>query len=756
MPGRSAQRRISDPTPPSLSALRGGKTTRDAVLEPLLDRLCPSAGFGALTPLAGEPLGLAVPDPVLRGVLTADPALAALLAGAGGSIRSDDGLQQLCRLEADRSILLASELLDSPATAVWTARWSLRLLGLLDVGTLPRPRQRVAIVAALDHGRWLARSLAQGDRQAIAAGLPASLADALLSADDAVPAPGAAAGALPRLVPVPWLQDLVAASSPDDWRAAEAELDGARELCRPLELLLVAGGDERLKLSAATGLNRYGTVPRPRPEAIQFSSSTASSISDYSFRLCASLQGRLLGRVVAHGAVAAEPHLMLADAVRREIARLLGLDAGSADPVLTASGTDTELLAVALALAADDRPLANILIAPEETGRGVVLAGQGQYFGEQTSLGLPVRKGEALWPQRRFAIRTVPIRDEAGRIRPVARISAETRLHVEAALAAGERVLLHLVLGSKTGISAPPLELIEELRALDPARVDVVVDACQLRVSPVLLGDLVRRGWMLQASGSKFLTGPAFSGALVLSTAMRERVEGAASLLRQAPGISAPADWPPAWRERLQPAPAGAASMGALFRWVAALCEAELLGTLPTDFCHAAFEGFSEALLARLSNSTVLVPLAPPEGHLADLGAGPPGLSARSIICFTLARDDGSGVRRPVSLEECQLLFECLNKDVSGWLEGLAPSERQLAARPAHIGQPVALRPDCPDAPIVLRLVVGARFFTIVGFPDDAGCEAALAAEIGDAVTALDKLELLVRHLPDLRRAAAN
>ncbi|MFO1046627.1 MAG: hypothetical protein U1E52_01805 [Geminicoccaceae bacterium] len=749
---RSAQRRISAPAGSSLSALRVAQATRAEVLVPLLDRLSPTGRAAPQLPPAGEPLGVLIADPMLRDLLTADPALAALLPGVNGSIRCDNGLSQLCRIEADRTIRLAGELLDRPAAAVWAVRWSLQLLGLLDAGVLPLPRQRVAVVAALAHGRWLARGLAESDRQAIAGGLPAALADALLSVDGDVPA----VAGLPRLVTVAWLRDLVAASSPDDWRAADAELCLVSELCRPLELLLVAGGDERLKLDAATGMNRYGTVPRPRPEAIQFSSSTASSISDYAFRLCADLQGRLLRRAEAHGAEAAEPHLRLADAVRREIARLLGLDAGSGDIVLTASGTDTELLAVALALAADDRPLANILIAPEETGRGVVLAGQGRYFGEQTSLGLPVHKGEALWPQRRFAIRTVPIRDEAGGIRPVSRISAETRGHVEAALAAGERVLLHLVLGSKTGISAPPLELVEELRALDPGRVDVVVDACQLRVSPTLLGDLVRRGWMLQISGSKFLTGPAFSGALLLPPAMRDRVDALASLLRQAPGISVPADWPPAWREQLELVPVGDASMGALFRWVAALCEAELLGTLPADFCHAAFEGFSEALLARLSTSTVLVPLAPPDGHLADLGAGPPGLSARSIICFALARDDGSGVRRPVSLEECQLLFECLNKDVSGWLQGSTPAERRLAARPAHIGQPVALRPDCPDAPIVLRLVVGARFFTIVGFPDDAGCEAALAAEIGDAVTALDKLELLVRHLPDLRRAAAS
>ena len=65
-----------------------------------------------------------------------------------------------------------------------------------------------------------------------------------------------------------------------------------------------------------------------------------------------------------------------------------------------------------------------------------------------------------------------------------------------------------------------------------------------------------------------------------------------------------------------------------------------------------------------------------------------------------------------------------------------------------------ALRPDSTEAPTVLRLVVGARFFTIVAYPADGDTEAALAGEIGDAGAALDTLELRVRHLAQLRPAA--
>ncbi|MGD9510359.1 MAG: hypothetical protein AB7X49_17605 [Geminicoccaceae bacterium] len=418
--------------------------TRDAVLAPLLERLWPAGGPMARRPLTGVPLAHLVPNRELRAVLGADPALAALLAGVSGSILLDERLDLLCRVDADHTVRVASGLLERPAAVAAAVRWSLELLGLLDAEALSPRRQRVAIIAALQHGQSLVRGLREADRRDVCAFLPATLAMSIMEPESGTDALSEAVRGTAELVNARWLQELVAGSTPEQWRAARVELDPARELCLPLERLLAAGGDERLTISPVTGLNRYGTTPRPRPEAIQFSSSTASSISDYSFRLCATLQSRMLGQAI----VGSPDACALADAVRASVGRLLGLGADAADAILCASGTDTELLTVAVALAADDRPLTNILIAPEETGRGVVLAGQGQFFGEITSLGRTVRKGQPVWGDRRAAVRTVSIRDEAGENRPAVIIARETEAHVAAALAAGERVLLHVLLGS--------------------------------------------------------------------------------------------------------------------------------------------------------------------------------------------------------------------------------------------------------------------------------------------------------------------
>ena len=638
-------------------------------------------------------------------------------------------------------------LAEHPAALVAAARWALELTDVEDCATAARlPRAAVA----LEHGLALARALPEADRRALAAALPADLGGPV---ETRQPLSLAALRALPEVVTAPWAARLAAGL--DEAGTEQAAPGPLPELARPLEDILVAGGDNRLTIDAARGLNRYGTAPRPRPEAIHFSSSTASSISDYGFRLCDELRRRVLRRGLA-GAVPEEVlRADLADRVRDEIAALLGLEPYQADVVLAASGTDTELLAVLLALAADDgRPLTNLLVAPEETGRGVVLAGEGRWFDDVAATGVRVRKGEPAWPGRAIETRAVAIRDTGGRVRPAETIAVEIRQQVNEALERGHRVLLHVVLGSKTGISAPPLEVAEGLRRAGEGRVDVVVDACQLRVTPSLLGALARRGWMVQVSGSKFLTGPAFSGALVVPPALRDRRAAAARLLAAAPAVAWPSDWPAEWRAAFGEPDLPPASFGPLLRWAAALGEACLLNAVPRTMYRAAFERFRTALHDRLEASRVLVSLPTPDRHLADLGEEPPGLSARSIICFALAVGGTPEAPRLAGPEECQLLFEMLNRDVSGLLPGLTPEERRLAARPMHIGQPVALRPDSPEAPTVLRLVVGARYFTIVGYPADGDTEASLAAEIADATSALDKLELLVRHFGHLRKAA--
>ena len=71
-------------------------------------------------------------------------------------------------------------------------------------------------------------------------------------------------------------------------------------------------------------------------------------------------------------------------------------------------------------------------------------------------------------------------------------------------------VVLHVVLGSKTGLVYPSFSTIESLLAEFGSRVVVVVDACQLRCRLERVREYSDAGYLSLVTGSKFYAGPPF------------------------------------------------------------------------------------------------------------------------------------------------------------------------------------------------------------------------------------------------------
>ncbi len=281
--------------------------------------------------------------------------------------------------------------------------------------------------------------------------------------------PNAARALLPH-----WLAPMAAEVSPGPLRLSELfgleagaaeRLHESWGLLGTADALMETGGDIRLARDPKTALNGYGCSHRPRPWAITFASSTASSSSERGYiaadkaRLAATaalLRGTQ-GRKIVAGCIGA---------VRRGITRAFGLRAGE-EIVLAASGTDTELLALALThLAGTDKPVQNILIAPEETGRGVPMAARGLHFAVDTALGHDVTFEapiEGFRPDT--ALTNILLRAPSGAVRPEAEVEAEIEAALAGALAAGKRVILHGLDLSKTGLLAPSPAFLAKLRA---------------------------------------------------------------------------------------------------------------------------------------------------------------------------------------------------------------------------------------------------------------------------------------------------
>jgi hypothetical protein len=456
--------------------------------------------------------------------------------------------------------------------------------------------------------------------------------------------------------------------------------------------LLAAGGDERIVLDPETGLNRYGCAASPRDDIAAFGSSTASVISQTAAEAVARSMARL-----AEGPPQAA-YAREVESLRRTLTGLCGLPASEArNLILAASGTDLHLIAAVLA--SDGRSAVTCVMAhPAETGRGVPDAVRARRFAALTPHGRPGEAGETLAGAAGGETVAIAVREADGRPRPAEAVDADFERACEAAVASGGRVLLNLVDVSKTGLIAPSLGCASRIRARFADRVTVLVDACQFRISTTTVAHYLARGFMVAVTGSKFVTGPAFSGALLVPPTEARKLDGKAILpaLGDYCGLR---DWPASWLGRglLPDRP----NPGMLLRWQAAAHELAAFRALPEAEVSAFLARFAAEVSATLAELPGLEPLAAPR---LDRTSPESWDAQRTIFAFLPTGRDG-----PLSPEAAQALHR-----------------RLLAAlRPIQLGQPVAIGARDGRPLTALRLSASARLI-VEALATPGGCEAVI------------------------------
>jgi hypothetical protein len=519
------------------------------------------------------------------------------------------------------------------------------------------------------------------------------------------------------------------------------------ELFAPLAYLLAAGGDTRLRLDPASLLNGYGCRPFPRPEAFTFASSTATSISARAFRAAEAAHEALVREALRDGL---EPAVEArVEALRAGLLDLLGLAGSGTEIIFSPSGTDSALHAVFLARARLGTPMASIIAAADETGSGVAYASSGRHFSTLTAQGAAVEKGSPIAGlAENVTSLGVPLR-EAGRLRPLAEIDAALLAAVEHAVAAGSGVLLHVMDHSKLGARCPSHACLAEIRRRHGGRVQIVIDACQLRLSRGRLAAHLAEGDMVMITGSKFFTGPPFSGALLVPARV---ARGPGALPALPPGLAdytSRSDWPRDW-SGLREGLAERANLGQLLRWTAALCEMRDYFAVPEGFRRAALARFAAIVPGLIAGEEALELLPEYQRPGAREDAGIDGeMAVRTIFPFLVRR-----AGRVLGLADCVSLYRALNADVSGLLPaGLTARQRGVAAQLCHIGQPVALTVPAGAA---LRISAGARIVSESwSEAAEAASFAALEREFDQVRLILDKLALLLRHFDAIAGAFA-
>ena len=477
----------------------------------------------------------------------------------------------------------------------------------------------------------------------------------------------------------------------------------------PTGELMALGGDARITLDEQSGLNSYGCAPKPVP-AITYASSTASTVSSgafaqaraYHFQLREAARSRPIDEVYAEG---------MADA-RRRLCLLYGLDA-SADIAFGPSGTDLEYLATAISLA-DGKRVRNVVVEVDEVGSGCLNAQKARYFAPRTALGLDVATGDPVpgFPEDRLQTETVAIRNEDGSLRdPREREQALLDL-LERCVAAGERPLLHAIHRSKTGLIAPDPQTLRRIADRFGEGIDVVVDACQGRISPAMVRNYLALGAIVFVTGSKFIGGPPFSAFAIIPEALGARMRSGAPAPEGLGGFFARGEMPQGWATMDKVLPK-AANFGLLLRLECGVFELSRLLAYPESVPAKAIDAFSEAVRTLPGDAPLRI--LPESGSDEPEGLHP--LDRTMLHTFELvAQHPESG--RALDIDDARTVYSMLFTDISEHVSGSC--EKMVAAETCHVGQPVrCLRhADGSWAP-TLRLSLSAPHISEVGGLDE-------------------------------------
>src|SRR5579871_1852668 len=510
------------------------------------------------------------------------------------------------------------------------------------------------------------------------------------------------------------------------------------ELSAPLDALLRAGGDERLALVGRSGLNIYGCKPAPRPEANCFSSSTASSISGAAYLRARAAQEKLVEQASVDGSP--ESFASQIEQARHTLRSCLGLEESGAEIIFAPSGTDAQLLAVLLAQLIVGTPVTSVVVGADQTGSGTAYTAIARHFGTRTARGRSVWKGEAVAPGAREIEKIdVPFSDESGVFRPADEMDRCVWQAVGDAIAGGSKVILLAMNASKFGWRAPSDECLARISANWPGEVQIVLDACQMRIGRARLRRHLANDHIVLITGSKFFSGPPFSGGLLVPKRLSHRLAQAQRLPRGVFDYAERSDLPAAW-PALSDGLAQAPNFGQWLRWEAALEEMRAYFALALSYRRKVLAGLAQALPRAIGRSGRLLSLPMPQGHCGE-SALDEEFASPTIFPFVIRSTHGF-----LEADAMSEIYRDLNRDISAELRCDATPDRSIfAARICHVGQPVKIN-LAGSATAALRIAIGSRNLCDAWQPGPNAAERAVNRIMDEVSSVLGKLELILKN----------
>ena len=356
-----------------------------------------------------------------------------------------------------------------------------------------------------------------------------------------------------------------------------------------LEALLCLGGDERLIVDPSTEINMYGCSPGPsRPLAsISLASSTASSISAGAF---AHVYETITTLNEDQDDNAVDRRV---EALRQTLLDHFGLRSVDADIVFVPSGTDATLQSVFLSrvLSTESaKTLVSLVLAFDEAASRVAPAATGYHFNCKNPRGETVSKGSPIaglhGSENSANVRCIELSHAQCQDETLLEALVDRLVNHHG----GAHILLHAIDASKLGTRTPSLGYLERIQQRHGnADLTILIDACQLRMSPRRMREHVARGRLVTITGSKFLTGPPFSGAIVVPALFRPHIQRAlisSYMSQELASYTTVSDWPQSWanvRNSLAnfSSSSSKANIGQFLRWTAAAFQLRRYAAIP-------------------------------------------------------------------------------------------------------------------------------------------------------------------------------
>lgn len=474
-----------------------------------------------------------------------------------------------------------------------------------------------------------------------------------------------------------------------------------KNLAKPTEYLLMDGGDLRLNIDEIDLLNKYGCRPFPRPDAFTFSSSTATSVSNFAFDKTDKVRSILIRNSLKNGFKNAT--IEFSELLKNNLKKIFKLNEES-EIIFSPSGTDSSLQIAAITQIFSDKEITHVLVASDETGSGVPSALKGCHFENTTALNFPVKKGDKIEGFRDVDLIKIPFRDENGALKSSKQLDEEVYDAIYKTNEQGRHIVLHTMDQSKLGYQSPSDELIKRLDTLSKLSIQIVVDASQLRLDPKDIQNYLNKGYIVTITGSKYFTGPPYSGALLLPKSVSKVILSVKNSLPA--GLTQyynHSDWPISWfcSNDLS----DGYNYGSYTRWNAAIVEMDRYYKTPILYRNMGIEMFCNFVEDSIKEATFLEPIYDNETKTNSYNSKEFGIrNIRTIFPFFILKNN-----EVLSVDKVKKLYTLLNSDLSDQFEDSSLEIIRLAAQKCHIGQAVDVKYGNDIESAVLRISLGAR-----------------------------------------------